>query len=113
MLFNFYMRPLSEIIWSYGVCCHLCTDDMQPTLSFSSSAAEAVKTLEHYLDTVMDWTRATRLKLNPDKMEVLLLGGTLDLLGGCLPGLDRVTIPLKDQVRNLGVPVGLGPHNGE
>ena len=47
---------------------------------------------------VMDWIRPNRLKLNPDKIEVLLLRGTPDQLIGCLPDLDRVTLPLKDQV---------------
>lgn len=39
---------------------------------------------------------ANKLKLDPDNKEVLLLEGTLDQLGGNLPGLDGVTLPPKD-----------------
>ena len=49
----------------------------------------------------MDWRRAKKLKPNPDKMEMLLLGGSSDLLEENLPVLDEVTLSLKDQVCNL------------
>ena len=54
---------------------------------------DAVQVVEHCLESIMDWTRAN--KLNPDKTEVLLLGGVLDQLEGYLPGLSGVTLPLK------------------
>ena len=49
--------------------------------------------------------RANRLKFNPDK--ILLLGGNPDWLGDFLPGLDGVTLHLKDHVHNLGVVLDL------
>ena len=51
-------------------------------LFFSSSVMEAVQTLEHCLAATMDWMRAKRLKLNPDKTEVILLAGNPDQLDG-------------------------------
>lgn len=62
-----------------------------------------MQTLEHFLVTVMDWMWANRLRLNPDKMEILLLGRHPDQLWGLLLGLDGVTLPLMDQACNLDV----------
>ena len=64
--------------------------------SFSSSASDAVQVLECYLASIMGRIRANTLKLNPDKMKILLLGGLSDWLEGYLSGLYEVTIPLKD-----------------
>ncbi|XP_061451815.1 uncharacterized protein LOC133369973 [Rhineura floridana] len=50
----------------------------------------------------MDWMRANKLKLNPDKTEMLLVNGSPDQLD-VRPVLDEVTLPLKEQVRSLGV----------
>ena len=47
-----------------------------------------------------------KLELNPDKIEALLVGGSLDQMGGKSPALDRVTLPLKEQVRSLGGTAG-------
>ena len=50
--------------------------------SFSASAMDAVWMLEPCLVSVLEWIRANRLKLNPDKMEILLLGDPSDKLAG-------------------------------
>ena len=71
MLFNIYIyiRLLGEIIQRFGVYCHQYADDTRLCISFSSSVVEAVKTLECCLAAGIDWTRADRQKLNPDKAE--------------------------------------------
>ena len=51
----------------------------------------------------MAWMRVNKLKLNPDKMEVLLVGASLDRLEGHFPALNGVTLPLRDRVHSLGV----------
>ena len=51
----------------------------------------------------MDWMTANKLKLNPDKTEMLLVGGSSDRMEGVQPVLDGVALPLKRQVRSLGV----------
>ena len=51
----------------------------------------------------MDWMRVNKLKLNPDKTEVLLLGASPDRLEGNFPALNGVTLPLRDRVCSLGV----------
>ncbi|KAF7238062.1 Receptor-type tyrosine-protein phosphatase R [Varanus komodoensis] len=49
---------------------------------------EAVARLNQYQSMVMDWMRVNKLKLNPDKMEVLLVGGSSVQLGKVQPVLD-------------------------
>ncbi|KAF7247742.1 thiamine pyrophosphokinase 1 [Varanus komodoensis] len=52
---------------------------------------------------VMGWMRANKLKLNPDKMEVLLFGGSGFGEGEVNLVLNGVALPLRDKVRSLGV----------
>uniref|UniRef100_A0A803TMK0 Reverse transcriptase domain-containing protein n=1 Tax=Anolis carolinensis TaxID=28377 RepID=A0A803TMK0_ANOCA len=103
MLFNIYMKPLGEIIRSFWVRCHLYADDVQLCNSFPSVTKEAVQVLNRCLATVSDWMRANKLKLNPDKMEVLLISRRAEQGIGLQPVLDGVALPLKTQVHNLGV----------
>uniref|UniRef100_R4GAY7 Reverse transcriptase domain-containing protein n=1 Tax=Anolis carolinensis TaxID=28377 RepID=R4GAY7_ANOCA len=103
MLFNIYMKPLGEIIRSFGVRCHLYADDVQLCHSFPPVTKEAVQVLNRCLAAVSDWMRANKLKLNPDKTEVLLVSRKAEQGIGLQPVLDGVTLPLKAQVRSLGV----------
>ena len=43
----------------------------------------------------MDWMRANKLRLSPDKTEVLLVGGSSDWMVGVQPVLDRIALPLN------------------
>uniref|UniRef100_A0A803THP9 ribonuclease H n=1 Tax=Anolis carolinensis TaxID=28377 RepID=A0A803THP9_ANOCA len=103
MLFNIYMKQLGEIIRSFGVRCHLYADDVQLCHSFPPVTKEAVQVLNRCLAAVSDWMRANKLKLNPDKTEVLLVSRKAEQGTGLQPVLDGVTLPLKAQVRSLGV----------
>uniref|UniRef100_A0A803TWV0 Reverse transcriptase domain-containing protein n=1 Tax=Anolis carolinensis TaxID=28377 RepID=A0A803TWV0_ANOCA len=89
MLFNIYMKPLGEVIRSFGVRCHLYADDTQLYHSFPPK-------------------RVNKLKLNPDKTEVLQVSRMSDRGIGWQPVLDGVSLPLKVQVRSLGVLLDLG-----
>uniref|UniRef100_A0A803TFX4 Reverse transcriptase domain-containing protein n=1 Tax=Anolis carolinensis TaxID=28377 RepID=A0A803TFX4_ANOCA len=103
MLFNIYMKPLGEIIRSFGVRCHLYADDVQLCHSFPPVTKEAVQVLNRCLAAVSDWMRANKLKLNPDKTEVLLVSRKAEQGIGLQPVVDGVALPLKTQVRSLGV----------
>ncbi|KAF7254481.1 hypothetical protein EYD10_00454, partial [Varanus komodoensis] len=68
-----------------------------------SEVCEAVAVLNRCLAEVMGWMRASKLKLNPDKTEVLLVSGSNSWVGDLGLVLDGVALPLKDRVRSLGV----------
>ena len=51
----------------------------------------------------MDWMRANKLKLNPDKAEVLLVSRKPNQGIGLQPVLDGVTLHLKTQAHSLGM----------
>ena len=93
MLFNMYMKPLGAVIRSFGVRCHQYADDTQLYFSFSSSSGEAVEVLNRCLGATMDWMRANKLRLNPDKTELLLVGGSSDRMEGAQSVLDGVALP--------------------
>ncbi|KAF7250254.1 hypothetical protein EYD10_03943 [Varanus komodoensis] len=99
----YYMKPLGEIIRRCGLRNHHYADDTQLYPSFSTNPGEAVAVLNRCLAEVMGWMRANKLKLNPDKTEVLLVGGSglrMEDLGLVLNG---VALPLRDRVHSLGV----------
>ena len=59
-----------------------------------TSAVDDFQVLKHCLASVLEWTRATKLKLNLDKTENLR---------GVVTRLDGTALPFRDQVCNLGV----------
>ncbi|KAF7254640.1 putative RNA-directed DNA polymerase from transposon BS [Varanus komodoensis] len=103
LIFNIYMKLLGEVIRRCGLRNHQYADDTQLYLSFSTNPGEAVAVLNRCLAEVMGWMRANKLKLNPDKTEVLLVGGSGFGEGGFDLVLNGATLPLRDKVRSLGV----------
>ncbi|KAF7254753.1 Formin-2, partial [Varanus komodoensis] len=103
LLFNIYMKPLGEVIRRCGLRNHQYADDTKLYLSFSTNPGEAVAVLNRCLAEVMGWMRANKLKLNPDKTEVLLVGGSGLRMGDLGLVLNGVALPLRDRVHSLGV----------
>ncbi|KAF7238201.1 putative RNA-directed DNA polymerase from transposon BS [Varanus komodoensis] len=97
------MKPLGEVIRRCGLRNHQYADDTQLYLSFSTNPGEAVAVLNRCLAEVREWMRANKLKLNPDKTEVLLVGGSGFGEGGFDLVLNGATLPLRDKVHSLGV----------
>ncbi|KAF7253513.1 Vacuolar protein 8 [Varanus komodoensis] len=97
------MKPLGEVIRRFGLRSHQYADDTQLCLSFSTNPGEAVTVLNRCLAEVMGWMRANKLKLNPDKTEVLMVGDSSFWVSDLVPALAGVAVPLKDRVHSLGV----------
>ncbi|KAF7248327.1 putative uncharacterized transposon-derived protein F52C9.6 [Varanus komodoensis] len=97
------MKPLGEVIRRCGLWNHQYADDTQLYLSFSTNPGLAVAVLNRCLAEVMGWMRANTLKLNPDKTEVLLVGGSGLGMGDLGLVLNGVALPLRDRVHRLGV----------
>uniref|UniRef100_A0A8D2PYI1 Reverse transcriptase domain-containing protein n=1 Tax=Varanus komodoensis TaxID=61221 RepID=A0A8D2PYI1_VARKO len=100
LLFNIYMKLLGEVIRRCGLQNHQYTDDTQLYLSFSTNPGEAVAVLNWCLAEVLCWMKANKLKLNPDKTEVLLVGGSSSWVGDLDLVLNGVALPLKDKVHS-------------
>ena len=106
MLFNICMKPLGEIIRRHGAGCYQYADDTQIYFSMpltTAAAKDSVSPLNECLEVVMGWMRKNKLKLNPEKMELLTVKGPNLGLEVCQPVLDGVILPLKDCIHSLGV----------
>lgn len=86
--FNIYMKLVSAVIRCFGIHCKQHADDTQ--LYFFTSAAVLVWSTALRIDS----TRAKKVKLNPDRTEALLVGGS---------PLDGVTLPLMEHIGSLWV----------
>src|SRR5206468_920981 len=64
-----------HILENTNISFHLCADDIQLYISFSSSDSSlALASLSHALDSVYSWFTLNRLSVNPKKTEYLLIG---------------------------------------
>ena len=78
LLFTLYTTPPSKIISRHNVCHHLYADDTQIYITLSKSEPDmSLALFQDCLLDVCDWMRSSKLKLNPDKTEVLLFGTKL------------------------------------
>lgn len=73
-LYNIYIKPLVQIIQSFRVGYHHYVGDTQLYISLSKPLEAAAKILDQHLEAVVKSLRENRLKLNPDKTEVVLVG---------------------------------------
>ena len=107
VLFSLYTKSLSQVITNHNLSHHLYAVDTQVYISLSqSSAQESVSTLSNCLTDILLWLESSKLKLNPDKTYLIIIGTKqqrnrvinhfpVKLLGsGTFP---------SDTVRNLGV----------
>lgn len=59
--------------------------------------------LNHSLEKVMNWMRANKRKLNPDKMEVLLVGYSSVPDCNCTSMVNAIALIPKAPIHSLGV----------
>ena len=62
--------------------------------------------LDRCLGATMDWMRGNKLKLNPDKTEMLLVGGSADQMEGVRPVLEGAHSP-DEASSSLGGSLGV------
>ena len=75
LFFILYTTPLSSLVSEHAIPHHLYADDSQLYASFSSGdSAAALSGLQSCLGSVQSWMSTNKLKLNPDKIEFLLIG---------------------------------------
>ena len=104
MLFNIYMRPLAQLVRSFGLGCHQYADDTQLYLMMDNRPNTPPTALTKCLEAVTIWLRQSLLKLNPQKTEVLSVGNKKPTdVEIRLPQLDGTTLTTSTTVKSLGV----------
>ena len=103
ILFTIYLLPLGDIIRKHGLKFHMYVDDCQLYTSFSMSTNEAVSSMQMAIDDIRAWYAANMLKLNDDKIEMLVIGSKYRTITK-LPDLNAGSpvITPGEHVRNLG-----------
>ena len=75
ILFTLYTTSLSQVITNHNLSHHLYADDTQVYISLSQSdAQESVSTLSDCLTDILFWMESSKLKLNPDKTDLIIIG---------------------------------------
>ncbi|KAJ1127387.1 hypothetical protein NDU88_005789 [Pleurodeles waltl] len=102
-LFNVYMSPLANIVRKHDIINTSYADDTQLILSLTKDPASAKTNLQEGMKDVADWMRLSRLKLNSEKTEVLILGNTPSAWDDSWWPTALGTAPTPtDHARNLG-----------
>ena len=98
---------LSQVITNHNLSHHLYADDTHVYISLSQlNAQQSVSTLSDCLTNILFWMESSKLKLNPDKTDLIIIGSKQQrnrIISHCpvkLPGSDTFQ---SDTVRNLGV----------
>ncbi|XP_069069760.1 transcription termination factor 4, mitochondrial isoform X1 [Pleurodeles waltl] len=73
-LFNVYMSPLAHVARQHNLNIISYANDTQLILSLTKDPLTAKSNLHERKNAVAKWMRNSKLKLNSDKMEVLILG---------------------------------------
>ena len=109
LLFTIYASKLFDKIKRHLPSTHACADDTQLYLSFSpnctTSADDAVKSMERCVRDIKAWMITDKLKLNDGKTELMLIGTKQQLakinVGGLCVG--STIISPASVTKNLGV----------
>uniref|UniRef100_A0A803T5Y0 Reverse transcriptase domain-containing protein n=1 Tax=Anolis carolinensis TaxID=28377 RepID=A0A803T5Y0_ANOCA len=102
LLFNIYVRPFAGLVRSFGIECYQYADDTQLLLRLEPGTTTIPENLKLCLEAVMSWLRASRLKVNPVKTEILWPGQAPELIQS-LPDFDGEVLVPSATVKSLGV----------
>lgn len=99
-IFSLYMLPLYEIFKCRNVRFHSYADDTQFYLETSNEDIETTKTeIKTIIETLKHWLDMNKLKMNPEKTELIVLGSNEKLT----IEIDNKTITSSKNTKNLGV----------
>lgn len=96
MLVNLSVKLLGKIICVFGIGCCLYTDE-------SSSVNDAVEILNHCFTTAVKWLRLKKVKLNPERMEIMLAEHVGVLRNIVFPTFNTVQLLHTDPFKSHGV----------
>jgi len=107
LLYLLYVAELSDIVLSLGISAHFYADDGQLYIAVKTSDVGTAKVnLCKCIEAVHGWCGSNRLKLNPDKTELIWFGSER-ILNQCNIDLDVTVngnvITHKHSVRDLGI----------
>ena len=110
VLFTIYTTPLGQLIRRHSLTSHLYADDTQLYLVFKPSELSSIVNnfshLEKCVDDIRAWMKLNLLKLNDDKMELLIITSrpsTSQSLHISIKFGDQFINPSEEPPKNLGV----------
>ena len=106
ILFTMYIKPLSAIIDSHSIIHHSFADDLQLQMSAPPDRiSELLHSMQSLISDVKAWATANMLKLNDNKIELMLVTSKRTKHLHNLPTsitIGNTQIPFKQPVKNLG-----------
>ena len=106
VLFSLYTQPLSDIIDSHKCSYHKYADDTELSKSVQPNLfSSAQSSIQSCIADILIWMNSNKLKLNPEKTE-LMISGSKQYLSKVLSDslyINGTSMPFLPQVKYLGV----------
>jgi len=106
LLYVLYTAELFSVVAQHQLRLHMYADDSQVYVTTpAKDAAAAVARLSVAIADINDWMKASRLRLNPSKTQVMWLGSKQQLDKIIIKDITllSIVVPIVDSARNLGI----------